>query len=327
MNDHLIHLHRLPGGGAPHEAGFVGTPSGGPGLTRFRGAGFLLHRRVPSEAGSYLGSTGPSATAGEPSELLAVPVAHRGVLLATRRPTAGDPLAARGRHGQVIVRSDPGPSPAPAKASPGPEDGGRGPATSVCRAALGGGARRPTLPRPARSRSGTARPRRSGPDAAAPGTGAVHEDREAAVACPRRHRTAPDGRGRRRRPRPSSMAPATARSGGPTSPVSGFRGASAMGVGSRVTAAGLGGREAPPARAVVTFPCHARHDLGASRAFSGPGRGRPSHGRGRWRTGDRAPTEIRMVPPGPLASGPVPPPRARRRPTPTRPGTPAPPEP
>src|SRR5579884_2423178 len=59
------HRHQLPGGGAPHEAGFVGTPSGGPGLTRFRGAGFLLRRRVPSKAGSYLGSTGPSATDGE----------------------------------------------------------------------------------------------------------------------------------------------------------------------------------------------------------------------------------------------------------------------
>ncbi len=54
-------------------------PGGGPGLIRLRGAGFLLgdptkpaswgplllHRRVPSGAGSYLGSTGPSATDGE----------------------------------------------------------------------------------------------------------------------------------------------------------------------------------------------------------------------------------------------------------------------
>jgi hypothetical protein len=44
MSDHLAHRHQLP--------------SGGPGLTRLRGAGFLLRRRVPSNAGSYLGSTG-----------------------------------------------------------------------------------------------------------------------------------------------------------------------------------------------------------------------------------------------------------------------------
>ncbi len=59
-------------------------PGGGPGLTRLRGAGFLLgvptkpaswgplllHRRVPSTAGSYLGSTGPSATDGELEKVL-----------------------------------------------------------------------------------------------------------------------------------------------------------------------------------------------------------------------------------------------------------------
>jgi hypothetical protein len=45
MSDHPTHSHQLPGGG--------------PGLTRLRGAGFLLHRRVPGvTAGSYLGSTG-----------------------------------------------------------------------------------------------------------------------------------------------------------------------------------------------------------------------------------------------------------------------------
>src|SRR5579883_1906438 len=76
MSDHPTHRHQLPGGGVPHEASFVGTP-GGPGLTRLRGAGFLLgtprsrlrrdprYRRVPSKAGSSLGSTGPSATDGE----------------------------------------------------------------------------------------------------------------------------------------------------------------------------------------------------------------------------------------------------------------------
>src|SRR5579884_2817105 len=106
MSSHLIPPPPVARWQGTPEASFVGTPSGSPGLTRLRGAGFLLHRRVPSKAGSYLGSTGPSATDGELSTLLAVPVAHRGVLLATRRPTVGNP----GRQGsrgplQVTVAS------------------------------------------------------------------------------------------------------------------------------------------------------------------------------------------------------------------------------
>ncbi len=66
-------------GSVSHPARSHRLPGGGPGLIRLHGAGFLLgvptkpaswgplllHRRVPSTAGSYLGSTGPSATDGE----------------------------------------------------------------------------------------------------------------------------------------------------------------------------------------------------------------------------------------------------------------------
>jgi|SRR5579875_2649588 hypothetical protein len=60
-----------------------------------RNAGFLLRRRAPSDAGSSLGSTGVSPlrpTAGELSNSLAVPIAHRRVSVTTRRSTAADLL-------------------------------------------------------------------------------------------------------------------------------------------------------------------------------------------------------------------------------------------
>src|SRR5579884_2614552 len=170
MSDHLIHRHRLPGGGAPHEAGFVGTPSGGPGLTRFRGAGFLLHRRVPSTAGSYLGSTGPSATDGEPSEWLAVPVAHRGVLLATRRPTVGNPPRRRDRPAPASTTSASIGSPPAAAGYPArpPVTRSTTPASSS-RARWGSGPSRPlktTVAGPAASSRSRPRSRSAGEPAA-----------------------------------------------------------------------------------------------------------------------------------------------------------------
>ena len=70
------HRHQLPGGEASHEASFVGDPGGGPGPPRLRREPHripwrpqtcraLLHRLLPSKAGSSHGPTGPSAPDGE----------------------------------------------------------------------------------------------------------------------------------------------------------------------------------------------------------------------------------------------------------------------
>jgi hypothetical protein len=77
----------------PHEAGLVGTPGGAGFLLctpRSRLRGDPLYRRVPSNAGSCLGSTGPSAPDDELEQVFATPTSR-----SMTRPHPSHPRCAR----------------------------------------------------------------------------------------------------------------------------------------------------------------------------------------------------------------------------------------